>query len=92
MTTKTVYVYTVGVQTFYGKGPHLLLWGGSRAARGDITIRGIPNCLNYCENLIMYTTFATGGAGRIYNLTGSRLDTHGLYHLQNCVTNIVHTS
>jgi len=28
----------MGAQTFYGKGPHRLLWVGSRAARGLLTV------------------------------------------------------
>jgi len=31
------------------------LWAGSRLALGTVTIRGIPNCLNYCEMFIVYT-------------------------------------
>lgn len=40
--------YNIGVQTFYGKGPRPVLWATFRAARGQITLRGIPNCPNYC--------------------------------------------
>jgi hypothetical protein len=47
----------MSTQTFYGKGPHLLLWFGSRAARGKISVSGIPNCLNYCVIFIVYTWF-----------------------------------
>jgi len=32
----------LGLQAVYGRGPHLLLWTGSRAASG------IYNGLNYC--------------------------------------------
>jgi len=28
-------VQTKGLQTFYGKGPHRLLWAGAQAARGE---------------------------------------------------------
>jgi len=38
----------MGLQRFYDTGPHLILWGDSRAARGRITVSGIPNRLNYC--------------------------------------------
>jgi hypothetical protein len=44
----------MGVQPFYGKGPHPLLSPGSRAAREKITISGIPNRLNYCVIFILY--------------------------------------
>jgi len=35
-------IYTLGLQKFWGKRPHPLLWAGSRAARGKITINGVP--------------------------------------------------
>jgi hypothetical protein len=35
-------VYTMGLQPFYGKGPHPLLWAGSRAAHGKITVSAAP--------------------------------------------------
>jgi hypothetical protein len=37
----------MGLQPFYGKGPHLLLQAGLQAARGQMTISGTLNCLNY---------------------------------------------
>jgi hypothetical protein len=43
-----------GVLTFYGEGPHPLLWVGSRPASGKITISGNPNRLNYCVIFIVY--------------------------------------
>ena len=51
----------MGLQTFYGKGPHPLLWAGSRAARGRITVSGISNYPNYCEIFIVqvYAQFRT---------------------------------
>jgi hypothetical protein len=44
----------MGVQTFYSKGPHQLLWVGSRAASGNTTISDIPNRLNYCLIFIVH--------------------------------------
>ena len=32
----------MGVQPFHSNGPHPVLWGGLRAARGKITRKGIP--------------------------------------------------
>jgi hypothetical protein len=46
-------VFILDVQYFYSKGPHSLLWPGSRAARGKIT-SGIPNHLSYCVIFIEY--------------------------------------
>lgn len=40
--------YNMGVQTFYGKWSRLLLWATYLAAREQITVRGMPNRLNYC--------------------------------------------
>ena len=34
-----------------------LLWAGSQAACGKITVSGTPNCLNYCEIFVLYTQF-----------------------------------
>jgi hypothetical protein len=45
----------MGLQPFYGKGPHPLLWVGLLAAHGKITVSGIPNCLIYCGIFIAYT-------------------------------------
>jgi len=47
------------------KGPRPLLWPGSRAASGKITISGIPNRLNYCVILVVYTQFKNVAPGRI---------------------------
>lgn len=37
--------YTVGLQHFYGKGPHMLLRADSRFVCGVATISSAPNCL-----------------------------------------------
>ena len=42
------------VQLFHGRGPHPLLWAGSRATRGKIRITGIPNLLKYSAIYIAY--------------------------------------
>jgi len=44
----------MGLQPFYGTGPNSLLWAGSRAARGKITVSGVSNYPNYCE-ISIYT-------------------------------------
>jgi len=46
--------YSIGVQS-YDKGPLPVMCAGSRAARGKITVAGIPDCLNYCAIFIVYT-------------------------------------
>lgn len=38
----TVIFQNMGLHTFYGKGPHPLLWAGSPTTRAKITINGIP--------------------------------------------------
>ena len=40
-------LYGMSLQSFYGKGPHPLLWACLWAARGKETGSGIPNYLNY---------------------------------------------
>jgi hypothetical protein len=62
----------MGLQTFYGKGPHLSLSADSRAARGTIAESGIHNRLNYCVIFIVHTYFTNVAAER-------GLDTHGQY-------------
>jgi hypothetical protein len=44
-----------GSPTFFGKGPHQLLRARLQAARGQIAVSGIPNCLNYCVIFIVHT-------------------------------------
>jgi hypothetical protein len=44
----------MGVQTFNGKGPCLLLWAGLQAACGKITVRRIPDYLNYSVIILIY--------------------------------------
>jgi hypothetical protein len=62
----------MGLGTFYGKGPHRLLRAGSRAARRQIAVSGIPNCLNCCVIFIVYTQFRNVAAGRIIQDGGPR--------------------
>jgi hypothetical protein len=45
----------MGVQCLYIEGPQLLLWAGSRAASGKISIDGAFNRLNYC---VLVTAFS----------------------------------
>lgn len=44
-------MWTKGVQPFYGKVSYSLLQGGSRDARGKVTISDIPNRLHYLRYL-----------------------------------------
>jgi hypothetical protein len=55
----------MSLQTSYGKGPHSLLWAGSRPARGKITVSGIPNLLNYCVIYMVYTQFTNVAVGHL---------------------------
>lgn len=61
-----VILHSTRFQPFYGP----LIWADSLAARGKITTRGIPNRLNCCEILIVYTAtqYTKCGIGR-YNTT-----------------------
>jgi hypothetical protein len=60
------------LQTFHGKEPHWLLQAGSRATRGQITVSGLPNHLNYCVIFIVHTQFTNTAAGRIIEAGGPR--------------------
>ena len=53
----------MSLQTSYGKGPHPLLWAGSRPAHGKITVSGMRNLLNYCVIYIVYTQFTNVAVG-----------------------------
>jgi hypothetical protein len=64
----------MGLQTFYDKWPHLLLWGGSRAARGKITVSGTANHLNYC------VIFRVGYICTFYKCD-RRVETHDIYYV-----------
>ena len=45
-------LHCMGVKPFYGKMPYLLLWAGARDASGKLTISGMNNDVNYCDNLL----------------------------------------
>jgi hypothetical protein len=56
----------MGYQPLYGKGQHALLWAGSPAESGEITINGIslmsqPTCCHtfYTVQLMHYSHFKT---------------------------------
>jgi hypothetical protein len=66
----------MGVQPFNGKGPHPLLWIGSRAEREKLTISGMTNCLHYCVGFMLYAQFTNLAADR--RLETHDLKTHGL--------------
>ena len=64
---------------FYGKGPHLLLWAGSRDPRGKVTIISVPDCLNFSGIFILYTQFtnvALGCRPMLYTMRSVRLYTN----------------
>jgi hypothetical protein len=59
---------------FTAKGhPHPLLSAGSRDARGNIRVSGIPNRLNYCVIFIACIQFTNASAGRIIQPGGPRV-------------------
>jgi hypothetical protein len=59
----------MGVQPLHGKGPHPLLWTGSRAARGRI-ISGVSNSINYSVIFTVYIYLQTW-PGRIIQSHGA---------------------
>jgi hypothetical protein len=56
----------MGLQPFYGTGPHSLLRASSRAARGKITVSGVSNYLNYCKIVIVKNAARGPRAGAQY--------------------------
>lgn len=55
----------MGVEHCYGKGQQPLLWAGSQVTWRKITLRGIPNHLNYCVIFIVHTSFTNVATGHI---------------------------
>jgi len=51
------------LQTFYGKGRHSIWWAHLRAARGTVTVFGIPHCINYCKIFIVCAQVTNVAAG-----------------------------
>jgi hypothetical protein len=68
----------MGLQPFYGKRPHPLLWVDLQAAHRKITVIGTPHELNYCEIFTAYAKFTNVPAGNIIQLGGRGLNTHEL--------------
>jgi len=62
----------MGLQRFYAQGPHLLLWAGSQAARGKVTVSGMSNCPNNCVIFIVIAQLTNVVAGRIIQPGGPR--------------------
>jgi len=54
----------MGLESFYGKESHPLLWAGSPERSAEITLTGTTNSLNYCVIFIIYTQFTNAAAGR----------------------------
>jgi hypothetical protein len=50
------------------------LWAGLWATRGNITVSGISNFLNYCVIFIVFTQFTNVSAGRIIQPGGPRVE------------------
>jgi len=49
-----IIVYITCLQPFYDGEPKPLLWARAQAASRQVTVSGIPNCLNYCANVVVY--------------------------------------
>lgn len=61
------------IKSFYGKVPRTLLWAGSGAASGTITVSGMPNRLNYRVIVIVHTQFINAVASRLMQPAGPRV-------------------
>jgi hypothetical protein len=68
----------MGLQTFYGYGPHPLLRAGPPAAPEKLTVSGTPNRLNYCVSSVAQTQFTNVVVGSITQPEARGLDTHAL--------------
>jgi hypothetical protein len=49
-----------------------------RAARGNITLRGIPTCLNYCVIFIVYTIYKCSRQPQYTTKRGAGFETHAV--------------
>jgi hypothetical protein len=53
----------MAAEALYIKGPVPLQYASSQAAHGNITVSGVPNCLQYCVIFIGYTPCRNVAAG-----------------------------
>lgn len=60
--------YHLRSPSFYGKEPQPLLW----ATPENITVNGLPNCLNYCKILTEHTQFTNVAVHSIIQPGGPR--------------------
>jgi hypothetical protein len=74
-----IFIYMTCLQPFYTKRPVPLLQAGSQATRGNITIGGVPNCLQFCVIFIGCTQFRNVAASDLVQAGGLRLDSYGLH-------------
>jgi hypothetical protein len=75
--------HIMGLQTFYGAGPHLLLLAGLWATREKITVNGIPNHLNYCVIFMVYSQYKMT-VGYIIQPGGPQVGDPYVSHLLDC--------
>jgi hypothetical protein len=66
-------VFCPSHRQFISRVSNPLLWAGSRASHGKITVSGISNCLNYCVIFIVCTQCTNMAAGRIIQPGGPRV-------------------
>jgi hypothetical protein len=90
---------SMGLQPSDGKVPHPLLWAGSLVASRKLTASRVPNSLNYCEIIIVYTKFRNVVVGRIIQPGGPRVGdpcfkglTEALLDLSKVTTYVLMTS
>lgn len=71
----------MGVQTLHRLGPQPLLWTGSRAICGKITLSHISNYIKYCVTFTVRTPFTNLAAVRITQPDGPQVGdpSHNLY-------------
>ena len=75
-----------GLQTFYGKGPHRLLWAGGQAARG------IANHPNYCDVFIAYTQLTNVAAGWRHSAQNNTQLRSNVYNNTSTILSVTHFS
>jgi len=77
----------MGLQPFYGKGPHPLLWAGSLATRENI-MSGIPSRQNY-GFFIVHAQFTNVAAGRGLDTIRFSMTTNWTYELSKTNVSVV---
>ena len=80
-------------RTFHSKGPHPILWAGSRASLGKIVVSDIPKSKLLCNICRVYTIdkCGRGQLNTIWRPASRGLETHDLTFPLSCFFEFSHS-